>query len=422
MSWPERNLKEWNDEDRMLNLFNDLPEERYDDPDSYDDKIGFWQKAIINFCKESKLMSFNFSLLKKEFERNGKFPRSLNKILLVMEHNKALERESNFWYRHSNVKSKLKSWVAYPFQLTFQMFGSEDSQSFVVNQLIESEGLAILKHFQNTNNPLCSFSEFQKVGGWSLKDTNIIIHSLLEKKLISVHQNQDGNIEVIKFSRQGEVPSPVSQTDLSIIHILATLQRLEQRNEKFTEQAEKMKYDAAKQLKLGNRERALSFLRHKKQITSRIDKHYHAIHQLESILLQIENSQSDREILAAMSSGSKALQNLLTDDKTGKSIVETIDEVLDNVEESLSDAQAANDAMTSGMNAIQPSTIEEDEEINRQFEELENELTNIQFPETPISKIVITNNKNQTPIPNKNQTPVTYKTQTPINSKISLAN
>lgn len=117
-------------------------------------------------------------------------------------------------------------------------------------------------------------------------------------------------------------------------------------------------------------------LKKKKQIGDIIDRRLKTLETMETILLKIEASQNDIQVVKAFNLGADVLRRLLD----GKELnVDHVDKTMEKVQETLDDQKEVEEAISAGQEEIV------DQQFNVSQEELEQELEGLQREEEPQS-------------------------------------
>lgn len=106
---------------------------------------------------------------------------------------------------------------------------------------------------------------------------------------------------------------------------------------------------------------AVYMLRKKKQIEEILDRRLKTLETMETILLKIETSQNDLQVVEAFNMGANTLRSLLSDKGT-------VEQTMEKLQDTLEDQKQVEEAMTIGNEEISNQTI------GMTNEELENEL------------------------------------------------
>lgn len=105
-------------------------------------------------------------------------------------------------------------------------------------------------------------------------------------------------------------------------------------------------------------------LRKKKQIEEILDRRFKTLETMETILLKIETSQNDLQVVEAFNMGANTLRSLLSDK-------DTVEQTMDKLQDTLEDQKQVEEAMTIGNEEISNQTI------GMTNEDLENELDSL---------------------------------------------
>ena len=116
--------------------------------------------------------------------------------------------------------------------------------------------------------------------------------------------------------------------------------------------------------KKNQKPQAIYMLRKKKQVEEILERRFKTLETMETILLRIETSQNDLQVVEAFNMGANTLRSLLSD----KNVIEN---TMDKLQDALEDQKQVEEAMTLGNEEIS------NQAIGMTDEDLENELDSI---------------------------------------------
>ncbi|KAM6954442.1 charged multivesicular body protein 7 [Aplochiton taeniatus] len=337
---------EWEDDERMNFLFSDFKENRDVNTTDWDSKMDFWTALIIKICRNRGTVCINLQELNKIFRRKEIVPLGLGTVIQSMARLGKIQRESEF---AANVDSGWLSWgvgvlLVKPLKWTFSaLLGSSQitsEESFVVNELVKEKAAELLGVYRNSslsNRSLLSFQEVRTMSSQVCVDESTLCLALLQmqrEKQVTVLLHEDEKI--VKFSQTGQgCVSPVCDVDIGIYQLQRSEKLLEERVEKFSQEADRCKEEARVLLREGKKSQALRCLKSRKKVEKKADNLYRQIENIKGILDRIANSQTDKLVIQAYQSGVAALRLSLKDTSVerAESLVDQIQELCDTQDE-----------------------------------------------------------------------------------------
>jgi charged multivesicular body protein 7 len=180
--------------------------------------------------------------------------------------------------------------------------------------------------------------------------------------------------QVIKLEHvEGEDLQSITQEEKGIVNVRETYARLvlqvEEIEKRITERQEKV--EAA--LREKKRDQALSYLRSRKMLEELLVTRTKSMETLHGILIKIEQAASDVEIVKAYEMSTSALKSLLSNEKLQP---EHIESSMDQMQETLADADEVRRAVEVGNEGIRRTAGEEeldDEEMEAELRKLRDE-------------------------------------------------
>lgn len=352
------------------------------------------------------------SCLERIFQRNGLTPKCLRRILLqLLEEKTDFISFDEFMNRKFNHDISWSSWfvesafsaVSLTAKWGLERFGGYVSSSatdqnqtvpnIVILPLVEEVANEVLKRLSNQTfytDAIMSFENLSRViddGDISRPLTDVdkkILLKYLESEgyvRVEMHKHDDKEVLILKFRSQDDLNLKaknlqLSEADRGIFIIKHTIQKIESQLDtmeiKSSEYLSKAKSFNKQKLK----SKAIAQLKLYKQIEAVISKRSTALQNLQAILLQIQQKQSDSEVLSAMKSGADALSSIM---KLNELNIDKVDETMDRIQEVMADQREIDFALEQGQKSIRNeseflSGIDEDQ--------LEKELDGLMEKET----------------------------------------
>jgi len=176
--------------------------------------------------------------------------------------------------------------------------------------------------------------------------------------------------EVIKFRSDFEAKIHLSDVDHGIISLKSTQETLQLQLDKINESIVSYKQSAIKAGKEGNKPLAYSFIRRKKQLEQISDNRHSALETIVNILLSIQNSETDKDILEAFKLGNNSLTNVVKENGVN---VEKVDDILIDMQQVFQDQQDIDMAIVEANEKLfdvdESDLLEELEKLNYEEEE-----------------------------------------------------
>lgn len=216
-------------------------------------------------------------------------------------------------------------------------------------------------------------------------DMDLILRYLHSQQGVVVADNVKGygtTYKVIKFPhKQGEVAN-ITKHDEAIINIRTTCHALSLQVDELQRKVEEFEHLSVEEHRKGHTARARYYLKKKKNLEQVLEKRLKSMETMDTILMKIETSQDDIQVVQAFNMGAGTLQDLLGKDELS---IETINEIMDKVSDSLSDQKEMEEAMTTGMEDVSPYN---DQEIEQELAELIEKETKPVIASSPTIKHV----------------------------------
>jgi charged multivesicular body protein 7 len=154
-------------------------------------------------------------------------------------------------------------------------------------------------------------------------------------------------MQVIKLLTAGQVPAdhPITEADKGALSVLSTLARVEAQVDAVEKQAAECQLKAKRQLSLGQRTTAASYLRSKKQLDDVLAKRVAAGEQLRSVVRALDQAKGDAEVMSAYEASTAALASALADPRLSP---DRIAGTTDALADALADQKEIDDAILLG--------------------------------------------------------------------------
>lgn len=163
----------------------------------------------------------------------------------------------------------------------------------------------------------------------SREDMEILLRFLERDKAV-ISRSSD----IIKFippTLSSSSDRAVSETDLAIAQLKSTLTQLSSQNTQLSSRIDALTLQIQQSVAKQQKKMALSAMKSRKLVDQQLDQRTSSFHNLEQILLKIDESANTVGVLKAMEGGSKALAEIMR--QVGG--IERVDRVLDEVQEQM---------------------------------------------------------------------------------------
>ena len=356
--------EDWADEERMHVMFGPLRSKQLN-PLACQSQITFWTNLIQTVCRRENKCSFHESDLERAFQRNGRTPQCLQEILEE-------GRKSGVFLEGARYEAWLQSragWTSWMRSMSWlaarslqDRLVSRRASHLIVPSLVEELASRELARIRETR-PLLSTDESKFILKEDLDvisgDQNLIFDFLSSKRLIDICSVN--NIEIVKVALKKDETVSVDDNDVVLLKIRQTLTSLEVEIEK-QENAIKVAADKVKQyLKSGSKSSAKNMLRKQKTLESRMQKTFNQKMNLETIIDELLNVNTNKKVIESYKSGLGELREKMRELNS-----ENVDEILSDIRDTVKENDEISDALS--------ADVLED---SLDLEELEKELSDL---------------------------------------------
>lgn len=365
----------WKDNAKMKELLSAF-HPRHLSPGIFDTKMTFWTDLIKKQCDYFGKANFNLRELQLQFMRGEQIPACLDTVITEMEQRKQIRLRSEYeydplntwsgWLVNSFVKRPLaQSWLKLKHSIIAEDVGAKSLVEWihvdVMQRLCNEMDEKVLK---KNRGKLLHFESFKSI----CKDCQMKIHdnclylcliTLQARKLIIIDykiERQTRSIHLIKIPANEHENPVISEADRAMHNLEMTRASLLKQLEDLEDEV-KMNDDKARQyVKENKRQLAKTYLRKRRLLEKNHERRSLALHNIETLLSNVEEAQNTGVVLDAYKIGSKTLQKVL--DESGLKY-DNVDEVLADVRETLDQHREVQDVMSNGNSDI--ATLDEDE-------------------------------------------------------------
>ncbi|KAI9480279.1 MAG: Snf7-domain-containing protein [Benjaminiella poitrasii] len=198
-------------------------------------------------------------------------------------------------------------------------------------------------------------------------DLSLILRYLHSQHGIAFADHVKGygtNYMIIKFPEREGQRATITRHDEAVINIRTTCYALSVQVDELQKKSEELAKEALLEKKKGHTAKALYCLKRKKNLHEILERRLKSMETMDTILMKIESSQDDIQVIQAFNMGASALKSLLG--KDGLSI-ESVDDAMEKIQTVLDDQKEIEDALQIGT----------DDFLNIDDDEIENELSQL---------------------------------------------
>ncbi|XP_014669408.1 PREDICTED: charged multivesicular body protein 7-like [Priapulus caudatus] len=371
----------WSDDERMGALFS-VVRSSSTNPADYPAKVKFWTELILLTCSRTHMFIWDYTALCETFKRKNAAPQCLTAVIQEMLRSGAVQRLDDF----KREQRDSQGWLSWSFQALVKkpaVFArdlvwpvGENSKSlqmdrFVAVGLVKSTAEEVFNRHQLsvTNDttdhlvPISVLSDQVKDLCPTEEVFDLILTQLKRNKQIVELQLSEKE-KIAKFAKPEQTETlDITETDVGIFRLQKTMEDLESRVKKLSEDSEKCMADARLCIQKGLKNSALSALRRRKAVERLLEKNEAALNNVHSLLLRLHEANSDAMVYDAYKVGVAAIKKTFADGGlTPDSVNTTMDEMAE-VLESHGDIQQS---LAQGFADVSAS----DADLDRELDEL----------------------------------------------------
>uniref|UniRef100_A0A1B0GIC9 Putative m protein type n=1 Tax=Lutzomyia longipalpis TaxID=7200 RepID=A0A1B0GIC9_LUTLO len=321
----------WSDDTRMGVLFAPF-RERSVNPENFDGKMKFWKEMISKYCHWRGTAKVTIIDVEESLTRNGKKSYCLDKVFEDMQKERSLRVEQDFmeppqhtwlgWTTNLLVKTPVKKGLSAAKNALFPTNYKE--VAFVVLEVVESD---VVK-------------EAEEKLKLTPEGISLAIHALHCQQKVAIRRSSVASVEnpsqgiLLKFAHKDE------KKILEISDLEYSIYELESREKELTAIMDELEKDvkvedekARENARKGNRSLAKLYLRKRKILTNKLDKHTNTLVNIQELLSKIHDVSHNQKIMQTYKLGGKAFRDAL--EKSGvtlEMVQETVDEIRDAIE------------------------------------------------------------------------------------------
>lgn len=349
-TWKSKPL-EWSDDTRMNALFASF-RKRELNALHYDNKMKFWKEQIKAFCKENNVIQMNLHTLENCFMRKNIKPKCLELVIKEMLTDGSFKTRTEIlrpkqgliqtviskciwspltWSTNYLLeKTQIASYLPYRSNSTPNLCDlnsstlSQNSVSpssnihFVNSIMVEQKGSELIRTLQKYivfSNVDCII-DYEKLVEISRKivnsnesDIELVIEYLESNLKILVHELEDSNKKVVKFtSNFQQSVSPVTDIELSYNQLKQTEQKLEKDTQNIEAEICSLNDTIKSLLKQNNRRDAMKYLKKRKQLEKSLETKDNTLLNIQAMLMSIQQADTNKLTYDAYNRSATALK------------------------------------------------------------------------------------------------------------------
>lgn len=374
-------------DDQKMNVMYSSLRDKSVNPQSWQQKMNFWQEAITRHCHQYGLVIIEQASLAKQLTRNGRTPQCLDAVIAEMKRSGKLKPLSTvesegaavgwlYWGYSKFIRNPLSWAVGLASSMIVKNNKSQEECMMEVlkkkaDHLLDSHLERVRTHHEQD---LIDYDHLMELYADLCKDKRelplLISHLVKQKKALIVPQSSSNQKPLIKFTENKNVSvSPVKYTDLKIYQIQCVEQRLEKQVHTLTEDIKRLTEEAKGHVKTKSRHLALHTLRRKKNHELILDKKLATLDILHELVFKIKNVSSDQQVLEAYECGVAAMKELTKDIN-----LEKTENVIDELHDTFNEHEEVNQLLAN-------TTLAGDANVD--MKELEKELDELMKEDKP---------------------------------------
>ncbi|KAJ2633831.1 Charged multivesicular body protein 7 [Coemansia sp. RSA 1290] len=315
---------ELTDADQRAFLYSDLGLQKSDNPEGYEEAFKFWSQLLLEACSRGLLSASGHSTcidprgLPARLAFHGDTPMGVDQVVDDMKRQGGLVPTSEYLAESSAWRWAGRLALRVPLvgqRAAALAWGAAPDTLLASPRLIHAKASKVLglHHsqvaYELTDN-LMSVARFQQTfspSQMSLLDARLTIRCLANLHKLTFDQKNG----LIKFASKAHKPQPITEADLNAHHVLLTRDQISKQVEQLEQRVNALDQKARSFIRSNSRKPALNCLRLKKHIEQDVLlKQQRALENIERIVLQLQQSSSDVQLLQAFRSGACALKGL----------------------------------------------------------------------------------------------------------------
>ncbi|XP_014219986.1 charged multivesicular body protein 7 [Copidosoma floridanum] len=342
----------WNQDERMKSLYAPF-RNRAVNPEDWNSKYKFWNQFIKTWSNYYACCSFTLTDLNTNFKRNGCSALCLSTVLQELYRNGEVILESDFLKEPSNswagwtVDMLVRKPISWSFSKLVNYMtepvidpGTKYVHLATVKELAEVVLSTIDNKKENTLQPLSELLKNcrEKSGNNKITENNLKLALIwlrnTKRATFRDCQDDDKNEMLVKIAHKNveqitDIDEGIHKLHQQELMLIKNVEQLERERNEVIEKAKSSLAGGLKQV-------AKSFLRKKHELDKCLEKRSNALHNVQRLLVRINDARYDTDTLAAYKAGCNALKKFEDTGLTEDNVVDTMDnmaEVLDELKE-----------------------------------------------------------------------------------------
>lgn len=391
-----------NTTDRLRSLFSDFSKLKILNPYGYNANVNYWRAVILDCNLHGYLSTKDYSCFIDKNEISELFyrpgtgkPLSLNNVIsdmIEITHDLLTQQEFEKRYPIS-IRPTSTGWLRWILTRPLRWFIPETPPHlFIVLPTVQEYAKIIVqKHYLK---PLCSsldnlftFDEFRSAyGAITCHQETIVKLSDMDIWMILRYLNHQYGVDladtvktfgasatVIKFPDRNEaelVAAKITDNDKAVINLKTACSTLHRQVDELQIKSEEFLELSKEHHKNNRKPQAVYMLRKKKQVEDILDRRLKTLETMETMLLKIEASQNDLQVVQAFNLGADALRLLLDSKELN---ADNVDKTMENIQDTLQDQKEIEDAITVGNQDVNNAYLPDDAALEEELELLQQE-------------------------------------------------
>uniref|UniRef100_T1J0Y3 Charged multivesicular body protein 7 n=1 Tax=Strigamia maritima TaxID=126957 RepID=T1J0Y3_STRMM len=335
----------WQDDKRMNVLFSEFRAKDVN-PQAWDGKMDFWRNVICSWCRAKNKVSFTESELRSDFERNGQYPQGLQTVIneslrlrdVVKTNDFGNLVDGNGWLSWG-VNIFIKKPLVWSLSTLANTVNKRETpeQNYTLYAVLKEKADEVIKihektvEFESTDHIINISTLWQQCQGIlnSEADLESVLIYLKKERIVSTYSDESSS--VVKFKRKNEkCVTEISEVDLGIVRLCKARNYMKLRIIKLQDDVEKCLQTAKQHLKQNEKAMAKSALRKKKMIERVIVKREISLENLDTLLQQIQDTESEKMVIDAYKSGVASFRSTLAE---GGITIDNVDDTMASIQE-----------------------------------------------------------------------------------------
>lgn len=374
---------EWKNEDRIRVLMGPMPPVQ--DVVARNARLTFWTAAIHSWCKVTKTLTFNLKECLSAFRRGTQEPHTFPDVLVHMNSlGEAIplddlprgERSEDSWVRWGQ-RVFISGPLLFGWSKVKQVVGANNLQGrvFVNTRLLQEMCDNVLSSYwkslssqpHSQNKPLTLTSLYEKVEDCvgSVDNLYLVIDTLAYNGRAAKDIHRD--TVYVKFAMPGDTRKPViTQMDIAEDELESAQARVEANITQLSTEINSLQQEVVSSLKAKSKTKALSSLRKKKRVEKSLATHLGALENITSCLLQLQETQVNKQVLGAFRVGVEAIR----DSVAGVNSADNVATTMDDLQEVLTECQDVSSLLATGLGSQRDNIGDDDDALSEELEQL----------------------------------------------------